>query len=254
MQQDPRQPRRRHGGGQGEGGGVGVHQQGTAASFRQAQQLAWAHLSAAEKLMYSEKTNYYLWLEIYAGLYILMLAVLWGLSSITYLTHLRIGAWFAPQLPFPASFISNVFFVGPPPQTLYHLQKKRFWVHLVFASVWGGLCICANIAFIVVQIVYATSASCQADPSSVCQHISTLVVVLCLSGLLILCAGFAIFTIVASLNSAHHKTAPGSSLAPDQGDEELQQQQQQQAPLVSGKAPSPPPRAGSTVIRVSTPP
>ena len=142
--------------------------------------------------------NYYLALEACAFTFYLFLAIIVSFSSISYLQNLWIGIWFGAQSLFPVSIISVVFFVGPG-TNLIQLQNKRYWLHLGYTLIAGFLSCAAGIAFIVLKIVYVTSATCRADPTSVCQgHYIVFAWVMFFAGILVLLAVCAVALTITS--------------------------------------------------------
>lgn len=145
--------------------------------------------------------EYYFWLEITAWLYYLLLAGVLSFASIPALQSRDIPLWYAPQLLFPVSFISVIFFVGPPPQSVKQLQTFRHKLHVVYAFVTGVASAAAGVAFMIVQLIYVASDTCSIDPNSVCQgRIALFVALMMMCGFLVILALAAVATIVMSWN------------------------------------------------------
>lgn len=143
--------------------------------------------------------NYYFWLEVFAWLFCVSLVIIICFAAIPSFHRMQIPLWFAPQFLYPLGFISVIFFVGPPPYNLKQLQLMRHNVHLAYAFIGGIAVIGANIAFIVLQAIYAASKECSTDPNSLCQNsVATFVFMLFLIALLIVLAALSVITTATS--------------------------------------------------------
>jgi hypothetical protein len=146
--------------------------------------------------------NYYFWLEAFAWSYFLVLGLIIMFGSIDCLQIMRIGLWYGLKGMFAASFVSVIFFVGPPPYNLKQVQLMRHKFHMVYALITGILCIVSGIAFMVIQLVYVFSDTCNNDPNSVCSGSMALFIFLMLmcSGLVAI-EGLSVATVLSSWHS-----------------------------------------------------
>lgn len=134
-------------------------------------------------------------------MYYLLLAGILTSSKLSYFRPLDIPLWFGLQVMFPVSFISVIFFVGPPPLNFRQLQYKRHKIHAVFAFIAGLLTTGATISFMAVQLIYVASLSCATDPDSICNgpgRKAVFVALMTMCSVLALLSVMSIVTVFAS--------------------------------------------------------
>lgn len=122
------------------------------------------HLNKPRSLWY----RFYYWLEGWAFCIYLTLTFIIMIGNARFFHSLNIPIWFGPQLLFPTSFISVIFFLGPPPLDFAALQYARRKVHTVYAFVTGLAAIGATVAFAIVQIIHVSGGCGDETGESIC--------------------------------------------------------------------------------------
>lgn len=117
----------------------------------------------------------YVWVEVFCVLFYFVLAPVVMFGALSFMHPLFIGMWYGPQVLFPVWIVSSVFVFGRPPQSQKAAIETRYKVHMALAVITGILSLGANLAFVGIQIAYATTDSCNSGVDTPCQHLMAFV-------------------------------------------------------------------------------
>lgn len=137
----------------------------------------------------------YVWLEMYSRLSYVILAVIWGLSAISYLEVLDIPIWYCWQVLVPGPAISTLFMLGTPNYARHTPQHPwRPLLSLVYVGLMALAGVVVGMVFIILKIVKV--ANMAPVPGTIRGgHVVVFVVLVCFCFALVVMDGLFIWTV-----------------------------------------------------------
>ena len=139
----------------------------------------------------------YVWLEMLSHMSFMVLAIIWGLSNITYLRVLNTAWFYCWQVMVPAATVSTLFILGRPTYEVYNL--KNSWRPL-FGWIWtivlGSAGAIVGAVFIILKIVFVATSDVS-DPTTIrASHVAPFVVLIAFCAALVVIDIIFVFTCV----------------------------------------------------------
>lgn len=141
----------------------------------------------------------YVWLEMYSWVGLITLAVIFGMSSLSYFRVLNIGLWYCIPMLTVGFSVSMNFFLGRPTLYAEGNRSNRPLFAMIYTGVMALGSMIAGLIFIILNVVYvASSPKCMSeDPATICGgHVSVFVIFTCFCAVLIIDFGFLIWTLI----------------------------------------------------------
>jgi hypothetical protein len=136
----------------------------------------------------------YGWLEMLSHLSYVVLAIIWGVSTISYLKVLDVGWWYCWQVLVPSITVSTLFILGKP---LYEVHNIKHSWRPILGFLWTLLFSVAGavvgVTFIILKIVFVANSD-PSDPTTIrATHVGGFAVLICF------CCALVVLDVIVSV-------------------------------------------------------
>lgn len=136
-------------------------------------------------------------LEMLSHLSYTLLAIIWGLSNVSYLKQLDVAWWYCWQVLVPALSVSTLFCLGRPLYEIYNIKHSLrpllAWIWTAALSLSG---IVVGVTFMIIKIVFVANSDPSDADSIRSSRVATFVVLMGFCAALVLVDVLLLFIVV----------------------------------------------------------